>query len=101
MKKVYISGRITGLPEKLYMKYFADAEHKLTRMGYKPYNPTKRGIVPGYKWEDYMKEDIKVLCDCDAIYLLPNWMDSRGAVMEHDIAKKLGIPTIEVYEEYT
>lgn len=98
MKRVYISGRISGLPEPLYTRYFADAEKLLLSMGYKPYNPTKRGIVPGYKWEDYMKEDIKVLCDCDAIYFLPNWMDSKGAVMEHDIAKKLSIPTIEVYK---
>lgn len=97
MKKVYISGRISGLPEPMYKKYFADAEHLLTTMGYKAVNPAKRGEVPGYKWEDYMKEDLKLLCDCDAIYFLPNWMDSKGAIMEHNIAKQPGIPTIEVY----
>ena len=67
-------------------------------MGYDVVNPAKKGIVPGYKWTDYMKEDIKQLCDCDAIYFLSNWVNSRGAIMERDIAKQLLIPTIEVFK---
>lgn len=98
MKKVYISGQITGLPEPVYKKLFSDAERTLKAMGYDVVNPAKKGIVPGYKWTDYMKEDIKQLCDCDAIYFLSNWVNSRGAIMERDIAKQLLIPTIEVFK---
>ena len=96
MKKVYISGQITGLPEPVYTKLFADAERKLKTMGYEVVNPAKKGTVPGYKWEDYMREDIKLLCECDYIHLLPNWGNSRGAIMERDIAKQLSIPTIDI-----
>lgn len=38
-----------------------------------------------------MKEDIKALCDCDMIYLLPNWQDSKGAKMEYCIALFLNL----------
>ena len=81
----------------MWKKNFAEAECLLKKMGYTVINPAKKGIVPGYRWEDYMKDDIKLLCDCDAIYFLKNWTDSKGAIMEHEIAKQLSIPTIEIY----
>jgi hypothetical protein len=41
-----------------------------------------------------MKEDISALLTCDAIYLLKNWGDSRGARIERAIALELGIKII-------
>jgi hypothetical protein len=41
-----------------------------------------------------MKEDIKALCDCDQIFMLSNWVDSKGAIIEHAIAMYLGIKVI-------
>lgn len=96
MKTVYISGRISGLQEVVYKKHFADAEKLLKEMGYTVVNPAKKGVIPGYKWEDYMREDIKLLLDCDYIYFLPAWSESRGAIFEHDLAVKLNIPTLKI-----
>ncbi len=96
MKRVYISGKITGLTEEAYKLKFAHAERLLRKMGYSTFNPAKHGIVPGYTWADYMKQDIKELCECDYIYFLDNWQDSKGAQLEHDLAVKLCIPTLEV-----
>lgn len=96
MNKVYISGKITGLPEQVFKKNFSDAEKDLKLLGYIPVNPAKSGIVPGFKWEDYMRECLKSLCDCDFIYCLPDSEDSRGAMFEQQIATTLKIPTLKI-----
>ena len=41
-----------------------------------------------------MKADIRLLLDCDAIYMLANWELSNGATLEREIAKGLGL-TVE------
>jgi len=38
-----------------------------------------------------MKEDVKALCECDEIFMLSNWIDSKGAIIEHTIAMYLGL----------
>lgn len=87
-KKVYISGPITGVDN--YQEIFERAEMKLETLGFEPVNPCK-GEEPGHSWEWYMKRDIKKLCDCDIICLLPGWEESKGAMMEYDVALKLGL----------
>jgi hypothetical protein len=42
-----------------------------------------------------MNVDIKLLCDCDIVYLLKNWEDSDGAKLEKLIAEKLNIRIIK------
>ena len=98
MRKVYISGKITGLTKREYEKLFGEAEKKIRTFGLIPINPVKKnGEVPGWKWEDYMKRDIQLLCDCDFIYRLPNWQESKGAKLENDLAKTLGIPVLDIF----
>jgi len=41
-----------------------------------------------------MRIDIKALVDCDAIYMLNNWRDSKGANVELNIAQGLGMEII-------
>ena len=99
MKRVYLSGKITGLAEDVYMHRFKQAELKLKQLGYIVINPAKKGEIPGYKWTDYMKEDLKLLMDCDFIYMIPGWEDSKGAVLEHSLSQTLGIPVLKVMGE--
>lgn len=83
--KVYISGPITNNPD--YMDDFQDAEDLLLKEGHVPVNPTKISPYDVNKtWEDYMRDDIKALMDCDAIYHLQNWDHSLGAQLEHELA---------------
>lgn len=46
-----------------------------------------------------MDIDLKILSLCDAIYLLDDWKESHGALIEEAEAEKLGLPVI--HEEKT
>lgn len=85
--KVYISGPITGVDN--YEKNFSGAETKLKALGLKVINPADPSHGLEDNWENYMKRDIKMLMDCDAIYMLDNWKTSPGAVIEHALAEQL------------
>ena len=92
--KVYISGPITGLEEKVYKNNFNSTELYLTGLGYDVVNPVSYTEDPSWKWEDYMKRDIKLLVGCDYIYFLEGWQASDGASLEYVIAKNVGIKTL-------
>ena len=91
--RYYISGKISGIEEEA-PKHFERAEKFLVARGLFPVNPMK--IEHNHKgyWTDYMKSDIKVLCDCDGIYMLNNWQDSKGAKIEFQLAKDLELNII-------
>ena len=92
MLKVYISGKISGLDQKVAKKKFDDAERNLIAMGFEVVNPMNFGEGdPNKTWKDYMMEDINMLFDCDGIYLLDNWGNSKGARVERAIAIELGL----------
>ena len=96
--KIYISGKITGLPLEEAQALFQAAEDaiissemfNLTSKAI-PINPMKIEHNHGQSWEEYMREDIYALLGCDAIYMLNNWGESRGARLEYAIAKEIGL----------
>lgn len=91
-KKVYISGKITGLELKRAETNFEAVSAFIRMYGDEPVNPMKiLPYAPDLKWEDYLKADIKALCDCHCIVMMPNWKDSKWAIFEHDIAQRLGL----------
>jgi len=92
LMKIYISGKITGLPLHIAQEYFETIEQELKKANHAPVNPMNIcPFDPAHTWQHYMKEDIRVLIDCEAIFMLDNWTDSRGAQLEHHIAKELGL----------
>ena len=83
---VYISGPMTGIPE--YNRAAFDASYwRLAQSGYQPVNPWSFGEVKGWTHFDYMRRDIAALAGCDAIYMLPGWLRSRGARKEWLVAR--------------
>ena len=90
MKAIYISGPMTGLPELNFPAFHA-AARQLRDMGHTAFNPAEVGEEAGKTWEDYMRKDIKLLCECDAILLLPGWEKSKGAHLELHIAHRIGM----------
>jgi hypothetical protein len=88
--RVYISGKITGLPFQEVESKFYRAETYLVGLGYNVVNPVRNGLPQSASWEKHMLTDIDLLFDCDAIYLLRDWLDSKGAMIEKHIAEVTG-----------
>ena len=90
--KIYISGKITG--DKDYKKKFDDAELYLRRFAafddsFEVYNPARLDYGT---YEKNLLMDIKKIFECDAIFMMKNWMDSPGAMAEYHVAKALKMP---------
>lgn len=84
MRKCYISGKITGLSQDEYMKRFMDGEQTMKKAGYSVINPAKvNAMMPiDMTWDEYMKMSLTMLSFCDTIYMLSNYTDSKGAMLE-------------------
>lgn len=98
MTNVYISGPITNNPD--YKEDFARAEQLLKDNGFVARNPLVvekklRSIYREPSYEEYLKEDIRMLLDCDGIYFLEGSEDSKGCKVEAAIAEVCGIPTVK------
>lgn len=94
MKKCYIAGPISGLDYQKAYDAFRDAEMKLTSLGYEPVNPMRLPHNHDKSWSSYMREDLKQLLDCEFVYLLDGWQDSKGARIEAGVAVSLGIKVV-------
>lgn len=95
MKKIYISGKMSGLPEENFPA-FNEAAAKLRAKGFTVVNPAElkvdvTGLTGRARWQKFLKADLKVLIDCDAIVMLPGWGSSEGALLERYVARKLGL----------
>ena len=96
-KRVYISGQMSGLPREEYLARFAKAEELLKEQGYTVVNPTKFFICRhlwAYRIVGYVGAllyDLWRLNQCDLIYKMPGWKQSRGANIESCWAYNNGI----------
>lgn len=97
--KVYISGKISGLPMEEVREKFAHAEELLLKTGFEVVNPLKNGLAPEDAWIRHLAKDLELLHSCDAIYMLDDWHESKGAQHEHDFALREGKCILD--ESYT
>ena len=75
--KIYISGKISGLPISEVVAKFREAERKIRKFGQDPINPLNNGLPIETEWADQMGKDIALLLRADAIYMLPEWCNHR------------------------
>lgn len=112
IRKIYISGKITGLPIGEVIAKFHAAEAKIRRFGFEPVSPLSNGLPLETDWADHMGKDIALLLKADAIYLLPDYNESKGARIElcvalqqrmpvfMDTRPKLGFFSVQTFEDY-
>lgn len=90
MKRIYIAGPMTGLPEFNYPAFNTAAE-RLRGLGYEVENPAENPEPHCGSWLGYMRMALRQLALCDGVALLPGWQSSRGARIEHQLATQLGL----------
>ena len=103
MKKVYIAGPYTSKKgvegEDENVAIAAEVAYRYLVEGWAPFCPhtMTRDIDRQYNtegfltWEDWLMTDLAWLACCDAIHMLPNWRQSKGATLEYMVAKALGL----------
>jgi hypothetical protein len=92
MKRIYLSGPMTGLPALNFPAFHAEAA-RLRALGYEVVNPAE--ISAGMtSWGDCLRNDLAALLTCDAVVLLPGWEKSNGAHLEMHVAHRVGIDIV-------
>lgn len=95
-RRVYIAGPISEIAD-CNRQAFELAASRLREEGYVVVNPLEiAAALPfdGPIWADYMRADLHAMLDCDAIFLLPGWQASRGALLEYRVAEALGMEVL-------
>lgn len=95
-KRIYIAGPMSGLPEFNYPAFNAVAV-ELRAQGYHVENPAENPAPHCQSWLGYMRLAVAQLITCDTVYMLPGWRDSRGARIEHALAKDMGLDVVEAH----
>jgi hypothetical protein len=92
--RVYLSGPMAGIPEHNYPVFHAHAA-RLREQGYDVVSPAELDNA-GKTWEGCLRTDLREMCTCDAIALIPGWEGSKGANLELHVAHRLGMEVIHL-----
>lgn len=92
-KKVYIAGKVTGEEYENCVNKFKKRAEILRNQGYSVVNPMEI-IPPNTDWRTAMKICVNELIDCEYIYMLPGWRDSKGAKLEYQLAQELDLQNL-------
>ena len=79
---------MTGLPDLNFPSFHA-ASQAWRESGCEVISPAELNPDPNAEWCTCMRNDIKALCDCDAIFMLRGWENSKGATLERHVAEQL------------
>ena len=98
MKRIYLSGKITGLEKEEVAYRFDKAKvlashiHGLKGEHIDISDPSfLEGDMPGATYEAYMKQALINMLECEEIYMLKEWETSRGACLELQVAAACGL----------
>lgn len=92
--RVYLSGPMSGIADNNFPAFHERAA-QLRAQGFDVVSPAE---IPeaGGTWELCLRADIRELCTCDAIALMPGWEGSNGANLELHIAHRLGMQVMHL-----
>ncbi|OCZ54352.1 hypothetical protein A7D23_06040 [Dehalobacter sp. TeCB1] len=88
---------MTGIPEYNFPAFNQAADY-LRRSGYEVINPAEFGD-PLLSWEANMRRAIRGMMKADRVVVLEGWEKSRGARIEVELAEKLDIPVVNMFEK--
>lgn len=115
MKRIYIAGPMTGIPQFNFPAFDAAAAD-LRAQGFEVVTPSEMdddatrqmamasvdgapgsGSANGESWGDFLARDVKMIADdgIEGIFVLPGWEKSRGARLETFVGHLCGLIVIE------
>ncbi len=107
---LYVSGPMTGYEGSNFDAFDAVAA-RLERLGYSVLSPAQEGdLVEGKSTRtraEFMRRDIDWVLQADGVVVLDSWEMSRGARLEVNVAREIGLPIFRlegerlVEEDYT
>lgn len=86
IKKVFISGRISGIKYENAKKAFAKREKRLSRVYNEVVNPIKL-CNEDWSWLRCMAVCLWNLLKCDKVYFMRNYTKSKGCKVEMFVAR--------------
>lgn len=96
---IYVAGKYTGVSKRDVTRNIRAAEQgglQVCAMGAYPIVPHCNTSHPSYSalqsYDFFMVNTLRQLRQCDAIYMLELWYDSRGACKEHSFAHAVYLP---------
>lgn len=95
MTRIYLSGPMSGIADNNFPAFKAWAA-TLREHGYDVVSPHEIQIQEAGTWELCLRADLRELCTCDAIALMPGWENSKGANLELHVAHRLGMQVMHL-----
>lgn len=92
-KRIYIAGPMTGLPQFNYPAFNTMAA-QLRAEGFEVENPAENPAPACGSWLGYMRLSLAQMVTCDQVTTLPGWEQSKGARIEVELARVLGLPVM-------
>jgi hypothetical protein len=99
----YIAGPMRGIAF-FNFPYFEEATAALRSAGWRVFSPRENDLESGHPvsmtgapedakpLKEYMVKDLAQVCQSDALFFLEGWENSKGAMLEHQVAQYLEIP---------
>lgn len=94
MKLIYVAGPYTAPTSAGEFNNIMQARAKglaLIKKGYAVIIPHLNSMFMPVTRGEIMSVDLEILSRCDAIYLLKDWQDSKGAIQERQFAASHGL----------
>jgi nucleoside 2-deoxyribosyltransferase len=104
---LYLAGPMTGYPRWNFDEFERGAA-LLRAAGYEVVSPAEIELAEGFDPDApvaeftladlhrVMRRDIEAVLAVDGVALLPNWENSKGAQLEAEIGRQLGLPVYTV-----
>lgn len=103
-RTIYVSGPMSGKPD-MNRPAFAKATAELRKAGWRVVSPVELDeFKPDYvlangEWSGHLRWDLAaMLLRCNFIVCLPGWKSSKGAMLENNVAKAVGIRRLTMDE---
>lgn len=95
---LYLAGPMSGVEDYNFPAFHQSAA-LLRALGYEVTNPAELDDGDTTKpWDEYLRRDLKLMLDCDAVAVLPGWEESRGARLETHVARAPEMPVFPLHE---